>query len=282
MAGCLSITVLVENSPTDGLLNEHGLSLLICYGGQQILLDFGQSEAFACNAESLGIDLSQVNQAVLSHAHYDHADGMEAFFTLNDHAPLHLSAACAENCWSTKGGTAEAHYVGIKQGLLERYQTRLSPAFADCITTIAPGVHLVPHTTPRLEEVGRRSGMLLLEESSWRPDDFAHEMSLVFELGSKPDAPLAILSSCSHAGLPVIANEVRAAFPRRHIAAYVGGLHLVHADDETVLATIRAIEEAGIDRLYTGHCTGAHALELMDRELCGRVKTLHPGLSFSI
>jgi len=277
----LSITVLVENTPVDDLLSEHGLSLFIRHGDQRILLDFGQSDAFARNAESLGIDLAHVDHTVLSHAHYDHADGMEAFFALNDHAPVHLSIACAENCWSTKGGTAYAHYIGIKQGLLERHQERLSPAPTDNVTTIAPGVHLVPHITRGLEEVGRIAGMLLLEGSSWQPDGFAHEMSLVLELGCKPDAPLVILSSCSHAGLPVIAHEVRSAFPNRHIAAYVGGLHLIHSDDESIHATAQAIQDAGIDQLYTGHCTGEHALEMLSEALPGRVKALQPGLSFS-
>lgn len=277
----LSITVLVENTPVDDLLSEHGLSLFIRHGDQRILLDFGQSDAFARNAESIGIDLAQVDHAVLSHAHYDHADGMGAFFALNDHAPLHLSITCTESCWFTKGGTADAHFIGIKQGFLGRYQKRLSPAPNDSVTTIAPGVHLVPHITPKLEEVGRRSGMLLLEGSSWRPDDFAHEMSLVFELGSKPDAPLVILSSCSHAGLPIIANEVRSAFPNRRIAAYIGGLHLIHSDDESILATAQAIQDADIGQLYTGHCTGDHALKMLSEVLPGQVKALYPGLSFS-
>ena len=282
MSACLTVTVLVENGPAchDNLTCEHGLSLHLAYGDLQLLLDFGQSDAFARNAAALEVDLAQVNHAVLSHAHYDHADGMDAFFAHNATASLHLSAACAETCWSTKGGTTEAHYIGIKPGLLARHAARLSPAPVSYATTIAPGVHLVPHTTPDLAAVGQAAGMLRLEEGVWHPDDFAHEMSLVIELGQEPDAPLAIFNSCSHAGLPVIVAEVLAAFPGRAIAAYVGGLHLVHAGDETILQVARAVETAGIGQLYTGHCTGDHALELLRTALPGQVIPLRPGLSF--
>ena len=55
-----------------------------------------------------------VDVAVLSHAHYDHADGMPAFFEMNDRAQLYLSDACAENCWSTKGGMTSPHYTASR------------------------------------------------------------------------------------------------------------------------------------------------------------------------
>lgn len=278
----LCVTTLVENTPANGLCAEHGLSLHLSYGDLSILLDFGQSDAFALNADALDVGLAQVDLSVLSHAHYDHADGMGHFFARNAEAPLFLSEACAENCWSTKGGTTEAHYIGIQEGLLAQFARRLSPTSASCVTTIAPGVHLVPHTTPGLEEAGRQAGMLLRQGDVFVPDGFVHELTLVLELGEAPDAPLAVFNSCSHAGLPVIVGEVQAAFPGRTIAAYVGGLHLVHADDEQVSEVARAVEAASIGQLYTGHCTGAHALELLSQQLPGRVVPLHTGLCFGL
>ena len=205
---------------------------------------------------------------------------MPAFFERNSEAPLYLSAACAETCWSTKGGTTDAHYIGIGVGLLDAYGARLRRVPTDTVTTIAPGIHLVPHTTEGLAEAGSSAGMLLRGEDGWLPDDFAHEVSLVFELGEGDQAPLAVFNSCSHAGLSVIAGEVRAAFPGRAIAAYVGGLHLVHASDEAILDVARAVDAVGIGCVYTGHCTGAHALELLECALPGRVVALRPGLVF--
>lgn len=53
MAIGLGMNVLVENEPVAGLCTEHGLSLHLCYGSTSILLDFGQSDAFARNANAL-------------------------------------------------------------------------------------------------------------------------------------------------------------------------------------------------------------------------------------
>lgn len=284
MSAQLTATVLIENTAADGLLDEHGLSVYLDYrqpDGRKLglLLDFGQSDAFARNAQALGVDLARVDMAVLSHAHYDHADGMDAFCAANDHAPLYLSEACAEDCWSTKGGTAEAHYIGIRPGMLASHRGRLIRVPTDGTTTIAPGVHLVPHTTSGLAEPGKRAGMLRRDGDCWRADDFAHELSLVLELEG---GRLAIFNSCSHAGLPTIIAEVTAAFPGWHIAAYVGGLHLVHANDAEVLAVAEALRSAGIDQLYTGHCTGSHACGILANQMPSRVAQLHPGLTIRL
>lgn len=277
----LIATVLVENTPTEGLGSEHGLSVHLRYGGLEILLDFGQSDIFAQNAELLGCNLSRIELAVLSHAHYDHANGMSAFFERNDRAQLYLSGACQENCWSTKGGTAEAHYIGIGKGLLERYHDRLSSVPTAAVSTIAPGVHLVPHSTPGLAEQGLGAGMLLCEGDQWKGDDFAHEMSLVFELDGAART-LAVFSSCSHAGLPTIAREVSTAFPDWRISVYVGGLHLVHANDEEITQVAQAVRDFGIEQLYTGHCTGVHATQLLESLLPDRVVALRPSLVLAL
>lgn len=282
----LLVSVLAENTPVDGLLCEHGLSLHLAYGGTSILLDFGQSDVFARNAEVLDVNLAAVDHAVLSHAHYDHADGMPAFFALNDHARLYLSECCDERCWSTRGGSTEAHYIGIKPGLLARYRERLAFVPTDRTTTIAPGVHLVPHTTTCLSRQGRRTGMLLRNEERFAADTFAHEISLVLELGTSASGespmPLAVFNSCSHAGLSAITAEVMEAFPGARISSFVGGLHLIHACDEDILATADAIRSAGIGHIYTGHCTGSQAIKLLAHALPGRISSLHPGLRLDL
>ena len=78
----MKATVLVDNNTKDLLKPEWGLSILIETNGHKILLDTGTTGIFVENAESMGIDLESVDCGVLSHAHFDHADGMEAFFPL--------------------------------------------------------------------------------------------------------------------------------------------------------------------------------------------------------
>ena len=71
----MHITVLSDNNGTEALAGEWGLSILIEHGGLRILLDAGSSDLALKNAAALGKDLQNLDFAVLSHAHYDHADG---------------------------------------------------------------------------------------------------------------------------------------------------------------------------------------------------------------
>ena len=64
----MKIVTLAENTACrEDLTAEHGLSLYIETGAYKILFDMGQTDAFAKNAQVLGIDLSAVDFAVLSH-----------------------------------------------------------------------------------------------------------------------------------------------------------------------------------------------------------------------
>ena len=79
----MKATVLVDNISCNELAGEWGLSIYIEYGDKKILLDTGASELFLENAEKMGVSIKEVDYAVLSHAHYDHSNGMKAFFENN-------------------------------------------------------------------------------------------------------------------------------------------------------------------------------------------------------
>lgn len=77
----MKVTTLIENQAPDSLCREHGLAMHIEYKGKNYLLDTGASGQFAENAHRLGICLSDVDAAFLSHAHYDHSGGYREFFS---------------------------------------------------------------------------------------------------------------------------------------------------------------------------------------------------------
>ena len=271
----MKVTVLVDNTAGVGYQGEWGLSFYIEYGGKRILLDAGLSGLFAKNAEKMDIDLGSVDYAVLSHAHDDHANGLETFFRVNDHAKLYVAHECAENCYDRKGLLYK--YAGIPRGIMERYADRIVRADIDMY--IDDGIRLIGHTTPGLEEMGKMNRMFLRQGfMKFIPDDFRHEQSLVFEL----DDGVAVFNSCSHAGADVIINEVMQVYPGKRILAMVGGFHLYNKTDEYVSAFARRVEETGADAVYTGHCTGSKAMAIMRRELGDKVHALRTGLVFEI
>ena len=78
------IKFLIDNITKNNLLCEWGFAVYIEYDGHKLLLDTGASGKFAENAAAMGIDLKEIEFGVLSHAHYDHADGLKDFFEIND------------------------------------------------------------------------------------------------------------------------------------------------------------------------------------------------------
>lgn len=270
----LTARILIDNETKSALLPEWGLSVLIEFQGHRILLDTGASDKFLQNADSLGTDLSTVEFGVLSHAHYDHADGMAAFFGRNKTAPFYLRKGSRENCYS---GTGEArHYIGIQRGLLKEFAGRL--VYVDGDYEAAPGVFLLPHKIPGLERIGRAAELFLLEGEELRPDSFAHEQSLVFDTARG----LVIFNSCSHGGADNIIREIQEMYPDKNICAVIGGFHLYKMDDGQVRAFARRVRDTGIEKIYTGHCTGERAYQILREELGERVQQIYTGMEICI
>lgn len=263
-------TVVVDNLRSGGLAGEWGLCLFLEYRGKKLLLDTGASALFAENADRLGLPLEEADYAVLSHAHYDHANGLERFFQRNGHAKLFLREACGENCYHKKGFFHR--YIGMPRGVLASYPDRIQRVSGNF--RICEGVCLVPHTTPGLEAVGRRERMYLRKEGRWVPDDFSHEQSLVCETSRG----LVVFNSCSHGGAANLIREAEAALPGRKVLALVGGLHLHNKTEAEVRALAGDLRATGIEAVYTGHCTGPKAFALLREELGGVVRQFHTGL----
>lgn len=263
-------TVLTDNTGNNELAGEWGLSFYIEYRDQKILLDAGQSGLFAENAEKLGINLTDVDYAVLSHAHYDHVDGMPVFLEKNRTAKLYIKKPCGENCYDLKEGRMK--YIGIMKGFLEKYKDRIVYVSGECRP--GSGIWLIPHSRQTMEEAGEREHMYLKEESGWVPDCFAHEQSLVFE----EESGLVVFNSCSHGGAANIISEVSAAFPGRKIRAMIGGFHLYNKSEQYVRALTEKLRATGVEEIYTGHCTGEEGYRIMRDVLGNMVHPLEVGL----
>ena len=271
----MKVTVLVDNNDGDSLKGEWGLSFYIEYEGKTVLLDAGLSPLFAENAQKMGIDLNNVDIAVLSHAHDDHANGLDRFFELNDHAMLYVAQGCGENCYDRHGLLFK--YAGVPRGIMTRHAERIVKADPDMM--IADGVRLLGHSTPHLAEQGRHEKMYLKTGfMRYIPDDFRHEHSLVFDLGDG----VAVFNSCSHAGADNIINEVMQAYPGRTINTMIGGFHLFNKSDDYVRAFAHRFGNTGIGDIYTGHCTGQRAWDIMHEELGDMVHAFKTGLVFEI
>ena len=80
----VKIVVLLENTKESPKLKcKHGLSLYAETEAHKILFDMGPNVLFLKNAEALGVDITDVDIAVISHGHVDHCGGLKYFLEKN-------------------------------------------------------------------------------------------------------------------------------------------------------------------------------------------------------
>lgn len=270
----MKATVLIDNIGCGELTGEWGLSIHIEYEGKKFLLDTGASDRFLENAQRLGIRLSEVDYAILSHAHYDHTNGLAAFLSVNSKAPVFLSPEAGENCYAGLGFISK--YIGMPKGVAGMKPERMRRP--EGVAEICEGVFLVPHSASGLGKIGRRNHLLVKRGRRYLPDDFSHEQTLVF----RTEKGLVLLNSCSHAGPDIITDEVLKAFPGEHIAAYIGGLHLFRLSEREVNAVADKLAACRIDHIYTGHCTGEKAFEILTDRFGDRILQFKCGMEITI
>ena len=202
----MKITALTENTSKTGLPYEHGLSLYIQTESHNILFDTGQTELFAQNAKTLGIDLSKVDIAVLSHGHYDHGGGLKKFLELNKTAPVYMSKYAFEPHYN---GTEK--YIGLDLSLKDSDKIVLT----DGVTKLADGLTLYScNEKEKLCDLGS-FGLNTKENGAIVPDDFRHEHYLLIEENGRR----VLISGCSHKGIVNIESWFKP-------DVLIGGFHL--------------------------------------------------------
>lgn len=257
----MKITTLIENSSlSSAFIAEHGLSLYIEANGHKILFDMGQSDAFAENAEKLGIDLAQADLAVLSHGHYDHGGGLKRFLALNDHAPVYLSRHAFGDYYN---GTEK--YIGLDQALKEENRLRMTGD----VLKLADGLTLYSCNESAPAEPLNPYGLNKRCSDHFLPDDFLHEQYLLIEEEGKR----VLISGCSHKGIMNIAAWFRA-------DVLVGGFHFMKLTDKAALDRAADALLVHPTRYITGHCTGDMQYAHLKARMGDRLDALCTGKVF--
>ena len=257
----MKVTVLAENTACrEGMTAQHGLSLLIETGGHKILFDMGQDDTFACNAKILGIDLSQVDFAVLSHGHYDHGGGLAAFLQLNQTAPVYIHKAAFGAYYN-----GMEKYIGLDGSFAEHPQL----IFTRGTTELPFAMCLIDCND--LNWSFQSWGLNRKEGENFLPDDFRHEQYLQITEGDQR----YLISGCSHKG---IVNITRQFSPD----VLVGGFHLNKQEDDMQLREIAKTLHNGHTVYYTGHCTGSRQYAVLKEIMGENLHSLSTGVVIEI
>ena len=263
----MKIQVLMENTAgIPGIRTEHGLSLYVEAQGRRLLFDTGQSDAFAQNAQDMGVDLSTVDLAVLSHGHYDHGGGLHRFLQLNHHAPVYVSRHAFEEHWH-----GEKRDIGIDPALAQHPQIVMvgeQRSLGLGMELVSPQGRACPYELDSAGLTMRREGRLV-------PEDFRHEQYLLLREKGKN----VVFSGCSHRGILNIQTWFQP-------DVLIGGFHLAGCDPE---GPGREALEQTAERLaqfptryWTCHCTGVRLYQLLKQRMGGQLEYLAAGQTLEL
>ena len=256
----VKITVL-STMLTDTIgLGEWGFSALVEMNGERMLFDTGgRPETVLNNARELGVDLSNVEDVILSHHHWDHVTGL---VTLR----RELSKSNPKALCRAHGGRGIFLERIIPQGLLGSGKMTMAEVKKGYE---ALGGEFIEYGEPKELFSGVwLTGPVprLYPERNWSPgihlrnaagenvdDDIPEDQSLVLTT----DRGLVLVTGCGHAGLVNILTYARQTVaPAAQVYAAMGGFHLFAAKPDTLSWTAGKLLDFGVAQIVGAHCTG--------------------------
>lgn len=258
----MKITTLIENSSCLPKIEwEHGLSLFIETQNKKILFDFGQTEKFALNAQKLGIDLKEVDLAILSHGHYDHGGGIPEFLKINQKAKIYAN----KNVFDLHYNKSKK-YIGLDQNLKNNKRI----IFVDDFFEIE-NLKLFSCNDKKCSVEINSDGLTIKKShisDAHIEEKFIHEQYLLIQEENKK----VLISGCSHKGIRNICQWFDA-------DVIVGGFHFMHYDikqNEKLKKEALELKKSG-KMFYTCHCTGQEQYDFLKPILTSKIEYISAG-----
>ncbi len=277
----MKITSLIENTPgAEGCVSLHGLSLYVETCRHRVLMDFGPSDETLRNAERLGVDLRDVDVAVLSHGHYDHSGGLLAFAEINRGAPIYMQRSATGENYAYDGLEKGHRYIGIDGRIAELPQVR----FLDGDFRIDEELDLFTVKSRKFPLPSTNRRIVRKTGDGFVQDDFSHEQCLYVRSGRSS----ALLSGCAHSGILNVMDAVAEKFGRERLPdVVVSGFHLMRKtgyedgdmkEQDEIAARLKEFP----CRFCTCHCTGVEPYDRMKSVMGAQLAYLHCGETFCV
>jgi 7,8-dihydropterin-6-yl-methyl-4-(beta-D-ribofuranosyl)aminobenzene 5'-phosphate synthase len=262
----LKVTILSTMLADDGI-GEWGFAALVEADGHKILYDTGaRPNTVLENARELKIDLSVVQDVILSHFHADHTTGLMTLRReLSRSNPVALSLA----------HVGQGIFLSRRQGSDETEQNPMIAIKKEYEATggkfivhekpeeLLPGVWLtgpVPRVYP---EKNWTPGNKVEKGNSWVEDNLPEDQALIFNTSRG----LVMLSGCAHAGVINTLHYAREFLRPAPVQAAIGGFHLFAASDEQLDWTADKLHEFQIAQILGAHCTGIESVYRLRQRL---------------
>lgn len=255
------ITTLSENTAQLGFLGEWGLSILVETESCKVLLDTGMSVSAVHNADLMGIDLSFIDNIVLSHAHSDHTGGLREVLR---RVRKGIEIIAHPDIWMPK-------YV--QYGDISRYAG--IPHVKEDLETLGASFNLVREPFKIGDEIMTTGEIEMTNDyetiddrlyskkgDKFIPDPMADDLALII----RTSEGLVLITGCAHRGIVNTVHHVQKLTKGEYIHTIIGGTHLMVASPERIEKTVRELKGLGLQRLCVSHCTGFNASAVLARE----------------
>jgi len=254
------------------ILAEHGFSALVRTTAEvamhTLLFDFGFSEDGAArNAATLGVDMTQVEAAALSHGHSDHTGGMVKLTAMigRVNVPFVVHPAAFRSPRYLKFGEEfKVYFPKLTREMV--HQAGLSVIETEKPRLMLNNTVLFLGGIPRDTDFEKGWPLAHCQKNGkeqWDPIE--DDASVVMNL---KDKGLVILSGCAHVG---IINTVIHAIDVTgidKIHAVMGGFHLTGPFFEPIIdRTIQELQKLNPDYVIPTHCTGRKATIEMEKQM---------------
>ncbi|MFO7738325.1 MAG: MBL fold metallo-hydrolase [Desulfatiglandaceae bacterium] len=257
--------------PSDTLLAEHGLSLLVTvFEGEdshKILFDTGYSQTgVPHNLTQLEVDLGEIEALVLSHGHMDHTGSLyEVLDRIEKPIPLvtHPDAFFSPRYFGLDDGRKLLFPQPLTRTKLKEREVELMENRAP--TLIADDMIMVTGEVERVTTFEKGLPNALVEkDGKLEKDPISDDQALVIHLKQKG---LVVISGCSHAGIINTALYAKKIAGTEPIYAVLGGFHLSGPFFEQIIEdTIQELKQMKPEVVVPMHCTGWKAIQRFSEE----------------
>jgi 7,8-dihydropterin-6-yl-methyl-4-(beta-D-ribofuranosyl)aminobenzene 5'-phosphate synthase len=260
-----------EEIPTDTLLAEHGLCLLVRVERDAekhtILFDTGyNSMGVLHNMDKLAVDPNEMEAIVLSHAHMDHTGSLYPILEkISDPIPvvIHPHAFLYPRFVEEKDGTRRRFPRTLVREKLSQRNVKLLESKSP--TPILDETILVTGEVERTTTFEKGMPNALIErDGSLQRDPVSDDQALVMNL---KDKGLVVISGCSHTGIVNTVQYAKKLTGVEKVHAVLGGFHLSGPFYEKILGqTIDQLKALSPAVVVPMHCTGRKAMDQFARE----------------
>ncbi|MDF2568393.1 MAG: metallo-beta-lactamase family protein [Oscillospiraceae bacterium] len=210
------IRALAENtSISEKYGSEHGLSLYIETNKHKLLFDTGRSGLFIENAEKMGIDLSVVDTAFISHGHYDHGGGLSSFLKINQKSAVYIHERAFGEYYSKR--PAGPTYIGLDKDLQDNERI----VFTKDYLQIDDELSLFSGIQNKELPSHSNKALLMKKKDDFIEDTFVHEQNLIISENGKT----VLIAGCAHNGIVNIAERFFE-ITGQYADVVIGGFHL--------------------------------------------------------